>query len=152
MMDRMMEPAGVSERLGALTLEVEEPALAPAAADVLAEPAVLGQDAVAGDHDRHRVLPQGRHDLLATAGPAGGLGDLPAGAGPAVGDLGGLLEHAPREQADARGREIELQAELAAGAGEVLGEPAEHLVQEVRAVDLVERNEGTLRPIRLARL
>ena len=74
--------------------------------------------------------------------PPQGLGKAPAGAGPAVGDLGRLLEHAAGEGVDPEAAEVELQVEAAAGAREVLREPAEDLVEEVRAVELVERHEG----------
>src|SRR5436305_2144522 len=139
-----------SERLGPLSLQLQEPELARDTPHVLAGGAVLGDHAVAGDDDRQRIGEQDGHHLGAAVRPPHGLGEAAAGAGAAVGDLGRLLEHAPRERIGPRGAEIELEIQTAAGPREVLGEPPEDLVQEVRAVDLVERREGG--QLRLGRL
>ena len=42
-----------------------------------------------------------------------GLGEAAASTGAAVGDLGRLLEHAPRERIGPRGAEVELQVQTA---------------------------------------
>src|SRR6185295_9695773 len=135
-------PDDGSEELGALAFQLEEKELALGAADVVAEPAVLGDDPVARDDDRNGILAQDRAHFLETFRPARSNGDLLIAPRPAVRDLARLAEHAADERGGAADGEIELHVELAPRAGEVLRQPAEDLVERFRAFDEMEGREG----------
>src|SRR5579863_3186055 len=107
-------------RSGALAaFEVEQETLELEAAAVAGERAVGADDAVAGDDHGDRVAPVGAADGAACRGASDRLGDLGVGPGLAVGDGDQGLPDAALESGAVRRQR---QGELAAPAGEVLGE------------------------------